>query len=164
MNQDRDSRPQAGLILLLVYQGILVLVSLGYAVGAIVGLLDIMSRPFDPADVVAVSCAIMVLAGWAALMIFASLGIVRRSPRGFFLGMIGHLLLAIPSLMAFVGLGFMFIFGAASANKETRAWAPLFLIFALMWLPTALLSGWAFYYLRRLRASFLTAVDGPPLS
>lgn len=149
MTENKDSRLPTGLIWLLIYQWLLVVASLGYSGAAVVGLCDILSRPFAAFDVVVVSSAILVLAGWAVVMIFASVGIRRRSPRGYLLGMIGHLLLGIPALLGALGFGSMYLLSSVSASKDTRAWAPLFLIFALMWLPLVLLSAWGFFYLRR---------------
>src|SRR4051794_18557898 len=69
-------------------------------------------------------------------------------------GTICHLLLEIPGLVGLIGFCSLGILPYLGASKEARAWAPLFLLFALMWLPFVLISGWAFFYLRRLRKSY----------
>jgi hypothetical protein len=144
MNENRDCRLPIGLILLLFYHGILVLISLGYSVVGMVEL-DSPNRLFGgPFQVVTFSCALLVLAGWALVMIFASVGIVRRRPRGFLLGMIGHLLLEIPASVGFLLNFGMFVFAG-------KGWPSSFLINALVWLPFVLISAWAFFYLGRLR-------------
>src|SRR4051812_23277676 len=99
MSQERDGHLPDGLIALLFYQWVLVLHSLGGTIGAVVGLMDIVSRPFEVGDVVLVAGAMVVLAGWATLMVAASVGIARRSSRAFLLGMIGHLILEVPGLL-----------------------------------------------------------------
>jgi hypothetical protein len=83
-------------------------------------------------------------------MAFASVGMLRRAPRALLVGIICHALLGILATCGFVGfagIGVVSLLG----GHEAAAWAPLFLIFAAMWLPFVLLSGWAFVRLRRLR-------------
>jgi len=154
MNENKDTRLPTGLIWLLFYQGIFVLISLGYSVVGMVELLDSLSRPFD-FDVVTSSCVMLVLACWGTAMGVASVGMMRRSPRGFLLGMICHLVLEIPAFPIM-----LFLFGnyvwSLVGSGEGRGWASFFLIFALMWLPFVLISAWAFFYLRRLRTRLLS--------
>ncbi len=151
MNETRDDRLPAGLIGVLVYQWLLVLGSLGYVGIAAVVLLGNLPPDWD---LVLGLVGVSILAAWGSALACALIGIMRRSPQGYRLGMICHLLLEVPGLPA------VLLFGGAFAvlllgNRESRAWAPLPLLFALMWLPFVLISGWAFFYLRRLRQSLL---------
>jgi hypothetical protein len=155
MNENRDSRLPTGLIWLLFYHGILVLISLGYSVDAMVELLDSLSRGFAPEDVVIFSCVFLVLACWGMAMGIASLGMMGGSARGFLLGMICHLLLEIPALAMMLYLFGMSVLSLIG-SKEWDGWASLALIFALMCLPFVLISAWAFFYLRRLRTRLLS--------
>ena len=82
-NENGQSRLPTGLILLLIYQGILVLVSLG----PLAAWLEWGPWPFP------------LLAACGIAMFLASVGMARRSPPGFLLGMVCHLLLAIPALL-----------------------------------------------------------------
>jgi hypothetical protein len=148
MNENRDNRRLPGLIWLLIYQWILVLVILYFIVTF--GMLFITHGDY------AFVLYILVLSCWGTALIFASVGMVIRSPRGFLVGMICHLLLEIPGLFAVLGFGFMIILSSLSADPEERGLASMFLLFALMWLPFVLISGWGFLYLRRLRKSLLT--------
>ena len=85
-------------------------------------------------------------------MVYASRGMARRTRRPFLYGMICHLLLAILAWMGVVALIFIW-FQTSWSDSGSWVWDPLFLIFALMWLPFALISSWAFFYLRTLRKS-----------
>jgi hypothetical protein len=136
MNGNRRSRLPIALVLLLIYQGILVLASLG----PLAAWLEWGPGPF------------LALAAFGIAMLFASVGMARRSPRGLLLGMIVHLLVAIPALL--IVLCSMF-FGIEMLIQEGGfgGWSNLAFILALMWLPFLLISGWAFLYLRRLRKS-----------
>jgi hypothetical protein len=69
--------------------------------------------------------------------------------------MICHLLVGIPATLAVVVFGGMYL-SSLSGSGETRGWGELFLIFALAWLPFAVISDWAFFYLRRQRRRLLT--------
>jgi hypothetical protein len=141
MNEKSESRLPTALILLLIYQGILVLVSLG----PLAAWLEWGLWPFP------------VLAGWGVAMLFASVGMARRSPRGFLLGMICHLLLAIPALLMVLWCGYMYVsMSLEEGSFSLSGWAVFALILALMWLPFLLISGWAFFYLRRLRKSLFS--------
>jgi hypothetical protein len=158
-NNNQHNRLPAGLMCLLLYQGFLTLCSLGYTIAAVVELVDMMgpsSYVAGVGEVLMTSSVIIVLAGWTAAMIYASVEIVRRRPRGFFLGMLFHLLLEV------VGWSFvLFLLGAALVavrDKDGRGWAGLFLLFAFLWLPFLLPSLWAYSYLRRCRASLLSQV------
>ena len=167
MNENKESRLPGGLILLLIYQWILAVISLGYSGAAIVGLSNFAGPPLvsldlgltssgDPSvpfNYVVMWIQFLVLACWGAAMLFASLGMVRRSPRAFLLGMMCHLPLAIPALLAVLFFGHAGVSGLLSQQGAGSAWAPLMFILALMWLPFLLISGWAFFYLRRLRKS-----------
>lgn len=136
MNENRKIRLPTGLILLLTYQGILVLVSLG----PLAAWLDWGPWPFP------------LLAACGIAMFVASVGMARRSPRGFLLGMTCHLLLAIPALLIVL---FSVFSGVNLLVQEGGfgGWSTLAFILGLMWLPFLLISGWAFFYLRRLRRS-----------
>jgi hypothetical protein len=148
MNENKDRRLPTGLIWLLVYQWILVLGSLGYSsVAAVV----IVSNTPGWQGALGL-CALLILASWGIAMAAASIGIMRRRSRGPVLGMICHLLLEIPGLPAVLFFGCMYVLLSFSPSESSRAWAELPLIFALMWLPFVLTSGWAFFYLRRLRS------------
>jgi|GEM_PF-6097606 hypothetical protein len=144
MHEDRDNRLPAGLIWLLIYQGILVLVSLCYAVAFFLEIYDDLFRRvgrFNIADFTLGLLYVLVLASWETAMAFASVGMTRRSPRGFLVGMICHLLVAILSMVGLSGFCCMGVLSSLSATNEARGFAPLFLLFALMWLPTLLASG-----------------------
>lgn len=84
-------------------------------------------------------------------MPYAAVGMMRKSLRGLLAGMICHLILAVLSnagLATFAFLGVCSLFGAPT-------WAPLFLLFALIWSPLALFSSWAFFCFRKLRKDLL---------
>ncbi len=147
MNEERASRVPTGLIWLLIYQWILVLVAVCMVCGAIA---SIPGAKVTATEALLGSFELLVLACWGTAMVFASVGMVRRSRRGFLLGMICHVLLGILALVGvliFVCLWFSF----SRSESGQWVWDPFFLIFALMWLPFALISAWAFFYLRRLR-------------
>lgn len=146
MNERNDNRLPAGLIWLLIFQWLLVLVSLSYAVGFAVIFINHEEYPLI--------LYILVLALWGAAMAYASVQMTRRRPRGFLVGMICHLLLAILSNAALATFAIMGVLSLAGSH-DAQAWAPLFLLFALMWSPFALFSSWGFFYLRRLRKDLL---------
>ena len=148
MNENRKSRLPTGLIWLLIYQWILVLVGLYFILTF--GVLSIDSGEYG------FVLYIVVLAGWGTAMSSASVGITRRSPRAFLLGMICHLLLEILGLVGLIGFCSVGVLSLLGGSNEARAWAPMFLLFALMWLPFVLISGWGFFYLRRLRKSIFS--------
>lgn len=153
MNENREKRLPAGLIWLLVFQWLLVLISLSYAV--VFAVFSITERKYSYADIILPILYILVLAPWGASMAYASVQMARRRPRGFLVGMICHLLLLIVSMCWLFCLGSTGILMSLANNDTTRAWAPLALLFALVWLPFALISGWGFFYLRRLRKDLL---------
>ena len=151
MNENSKIRLPTGLIWLLIYQWTLVLGSLGCVLYTIVeNLHDVVE--YWPASirwgkgVVASSFGLLVLTCWGTAMFFASVEMHRQSPRGFLLGMICHLLLAIPGVLGVLFFGFFYL-------RDTSGWAILMLICGLMCLPFALFNSWAFFYLRRLRKS-----------
>lgn len=139
MNERNDNRLPAGLIWLLTYHGIIVLIGLCYLVAAVVIL--ITDRDYGAVLV------ILVLTCWTTAMSYASVGMMRKRLRGLLVGMICHLILAI---LSSVGLATFATLGILSKD-----FAPLFLLFALMWSPFALFSSWAFFYLRSLRKDLL---------
>ena len=136
MNENSNRLP-AGLIWLLIYQWILVLVSLYFIVTF--GVLFFAYREYG------FVLYILVLVCWGTAISYASVRMTRRSPRGFLVGMICHLLLEILGMVMLVAF---FAMGVG--------WDPFFLIFALMWLPFVMISGWGFFYLRALRKSLLS--------
>jgi hypothetical protein len=152
MNEDRDNRLPASPIWFLIYQWILVLLSLCYAGISVVEL-------FDPQGGVSIAeftvgiLVILVLASWGTAIAFASVGMRRKSPRGLLARMICHLIVAILSMVGFITFCSLGVLSLFSASHEARGFAPMFLLFALMWLPTMLVSGWGFFCLRRLRMS-----------
>jgi hypothetical protein len=148
MDENSDNRLPAGLICLLIYQGIVVLVSLFFVVNF--WLLFLTYRDYS------FVLGILVLACWATAMSYASVAMMWRSPRGFLVGMICHLILEIPALPLLLFLGFEGVVGILSETGLARGFAEMFLIFALMWLPFVLISGWGFFYLRKLRKGLLT--------
>jgi hypothetical protein len=156
-SDSRDSRLSARLIGLLIYQWILVTIALAYSAAGTVAVWG-EQEPLVPL------LALLVLACWGTAMGVAALGVRRRRPREILLGMVCHLLLAIPGGLAIGTLGFMFVATSLNSSHDARAWAPLFLLFALMWLPFVLLSAWAFFYLRRLRAAVAMEHALPKLS
>jgi hypothetical protein len=157
MNDNKDSHRPAGLIWLLIYQWILVVIALFYSWDVIETIAK-EGGSTTPVELFLLLVAMLVLACWGIAMAVASIGIIRRSPRGFLIGIICHLLLEIPGLSLMLYFGFAYVFLSFS-DHESRAWAPLVGLFALMWLPFVLISGWAFFYLRRLRKSLLA--QGP---
>ena len=140
-----DQRLPTALIWLLVYQWILVLVALYFCCV----FLSIMrfGPKVDAADTAFGCLELLAVGCWGTAMGIASVGIARRSPREFLLGMICHLLIEIP------GVPIMLAFFVMSLASRLE---PLFLVFGLMWLPFVLISAWAFYYLRRLRKQLLS--------
>ncbi len=143
MNERNDKRLSTGLIWLLIYHWIIVFIGLCYLVAAVVIL--ITDRDYS------VLLVILVLACWTTAMSDASVAVMRKRPRGLLVGMICHLLLAILSNAALVTFAFL---GLYSLFRDST-WAPLFLLFALIWSPIALSSSWAFLCFRRLRKDLL---------
>ena len=141
MRVNSDITRRAGLIWLLVYQWVLVLVAVvnAYAI----------SVDFD--DVLLGSLILLVLACWGAAMGFASVGMMRLSSQGFLVGMICHLLLAILALLAVFGFLSSYMYHLLTDSKAREAMVDMFLLYALMLLPFASVSAWAFCYLRKLR-------------
>jgi hypothetical protein len=136
----RDRRLPTALIWLLVYQWILVLVALYFC--CVFLSIMVFGPEVDAADTALGCLEFLAVGSWGTAMGIASVGIARRSPRGFLVGMICHLLIEIP------GVPIMLAFFAISLASRLE---PLFLVFGLMWLPFVLISAWAFFYLRRLR-------------
>jgi hypothetical protein len=157
MNENKDSNRPVGLVWLLIYQCILGVIALALGSAAMVEVLITPEVELLPELLAVIGWP--VLACWGIAMGVASVGIMRRRPRGFLLGMICHLLFEILALPLLLYLGFGGIFGALSDDSWIRGFAVLFLICALAWLPFVLISGWAFFYLRRLRKSLLA--QGP---
>jgi len=144
--KNRDSLLPIGLGWLLIYQWILAFCSLAFFSAKMV---EIWTQPPRDWGHWAELSAFLILACWGIAMAVASVGIMKRRPRGFLVGMICHLLLEIIALpvMLFLGIdGLIWI----SDHGFAGALAGLFLIFALMCLPFVLISGWGFFYLRRL--------------
>ncbi|SRR6266852_5254975 len=155
MNENKDSHQPVGLVLLLIYQWLLVMGSL-----ACVGVAIVTTWRDWRIDRLEDYLSALVLACWGIALAVASIGITRRRPRGFLLGMICHLILEIPALpmMLFVfGTSVYSLLFGSSGFERGLAW--VFLLCALVWLPFVLISGWAFFYLRRLRKSLLA--QGP---
>jgi len=155
--ENRDSRLPTGLAWLLIYQWILVLVvvvSLGFSTATVLqewksGITLIQSDSFV---FFVFSVEFLVLACWGTAMGFASVGMVRRPPQRSLLGMICHLLITIPVLTAQAGSGLLLMTSDVGTSVEPRWWVKVLPAFyALMWLPSALISAWGFFYLRRLR-------------
>lgn len=149
MNKRNNDRLPASLIWFLIYHGIVVLIGLGYLVASVV--IIITDREY------AVVLVTLVLSCWTAAMSYAAVGMVRKRPRGLLVGMICHLLLAIMSNigLATFAIGALPLLAYRNLSREWQGFAPLFLLFALMWSPFALFSSWGFFYLRRLRKDLL---------
>jgi heme/copper-type cytochrome/quinol oxidase subunit 3 len=147
MQQDRETRTPTGLVVLLIYQWILVLICLGYSSGFAVTIWQ------DPGAYLphAAFLLFLLIPIWGVAMGFASLAMTRRSRQGFQWAMICHFLLGMVGSGFVLTHGYIYIQMSSKGSSDTRAWAPLFLIVALMWLPFVLISVWAFFYLRRLR-------------
>jgi hypothetical protein len=112
MSENRNNRLPTGLIWLLIYQWLLVLISLSYMVAFSADLIESGEWPGV--------LFILPLIGWGAAMSYASVGIMGRSPRGFLVGAICHLLLAILSLIGFISFFPMGIL-ASGGGHESRA-------------------------------------------
>jgi len=147
MNERNDNRLPAGLIWLLIYHWIIVLIGLCYLVAFVVFL--ITDREYGGALL-----GILVLTCWTTAMSYASAGMMRKRLRGLLVGMICHLILAILSNAALANCAIVGVY-LLSGSHDEKAWAPLPLLFALMWSPFALFSSWGFFYLRRLRKDLL---------
>lgn len=147
MNEHNDNRLPASLIWLLIYHGIVVLIGLGYLVAAVV----ILITDRDYVAVLGAVLVILVLTGWTTAMVYAAVGIVRKRPGGLRVGWICHLLLAILGNVGLATFAFLGVMSLLNRSHEARAWAPMFLLFALLWSPFALFSSWGFFYLQRLR-------------
>ncbi len=141
MNERGENRLPTGLKWVLIYQWILVVIGVFFILTYV--------RLFFAYNEIAFISYVVVLAGGALAISIASVGMMRRSQRAVVLGMICHLLLAVLSLVGLIGF---FVVGvlASSGGHEGKAMYPLFLMFALMWSPFILISGWAFRYLRDL--------------
>lgn len=144
MNERNDNRLPAGLIWLLIYHWIIVLIGLGYLIASVVIFITDLEY--------AVTLVILVLTCWTSAMSYSAVGMMRKRLRGLLVGMICHLILAILSNAALATFAIM---GVLSWSHDAKAWAPLWLLFALMWSPFALFSSWGFFYLRRLRKDLL---------
>ena len=148
-NANRDSRLPTALICLLVYQWILVVVVV--ALGCNIATMG-SGLKLEFTDRLLGWLELLLLACWGTAMVFASVGMVRRRPRAFLVGMICHLLLEVPGLLGVFGFAFLW-FQTSWSDSGSWVWDPFFLLFALMWLPFVVISAWAFFYLRRLRRS-----------
>lgn len=147
MNENSDHRVGPGLVWLLLYQCILALLlgAEGYnfaTEGAGAGL--------SLADRLLGWLASVLCVGGALAIVWASVGMLRRRPRAYLVSMICHLLGAIIAMSGVIACGIVFIVADRGGHEE-KAWAPMFLLFALLWLPVAVLACWAFVYVRRLR-------------
>lgn len=153
MNKRNDERVPAGLIWLLIYHWIIVLIGLGYLVASVVILItEITDR--DYVAVLGAVLSISVLTCWMTAMSYAAVGMMRKRRCGLLVGMICHVILAILSSAALATFAIMGVLSLGGSH-DAKAWAPLMLLFALMWSPFALFSSWAFFYLRRLRKDLL---------
>jgi hypothetical protein len=128
--------PMVGLILMLIYQGILVLFTFYFVV-------SFGSHDYLPVDVL---IWVYVLICWGAAMTYASIGMIMRSPPAFLVGMICHALLEMIGIV----LACLYSMAAVAMHKT------LDLAVALMWLPFLLISGWGFFFLGSLRKRLLT--------
>ena len=149
MNDRFDNRLPAGLFWLLIYHGIIVLIGLGYLITSVVIFITDLEY--------AVTLVILVLTCWTTAMSYAAVGMMRKRPRGLLVGMICHLILAILSNAAVASFALASVFLLLNRSREAQAWAPLPLLFALMWSPFALFSIWGFFYLQRLRNDLLAS-------
>ena len=125
-----------GLILMLIYQGFLVLFTFYFVV-------SLSSHDYLPVDVL---ISVYVLICWGAAMTYASIGMIMRSPSAFLVGMICHALLEMIGMV----LACLYSMAAVAMHKT------LDLAVALMWLPFLLISGWGFFFLGILRRRLLT--------
>jgi hypothetical protein len=151
MNEKKQSHWSVDLVLLLIYQWILAIGTLACAGAGVAELWTESHRDLSHwLDVV----FILVLACWGIAMAVASWGIMRRKSRGFFLGMMCHLVVEILAMPFMLFLGFVGIVGVFS-DHGLGGFGGMFLIFALMWLPFVLISGCGFLYLRKLRKGLL---------
>ncbi len=142
----RMKRLPVGLTLLLVYQGFLVLASLFYGGAGVLVALDWGAYGFLWWALVFVACGVAIT--------WASVGMARRRSWGFLVGMICHLLLGILGLV-WLGFGYLVCLPHIASSNAAADWAPTFLLFTLTWLPV-LVSGWGFFYLRRLGKSLFS--------
>lgn len=156
MTERADIASPFGLVLLLFYHGLLVLVCVGFGYN-FAGMLGLWGdgTALTASDAVIMRLELLALTFWTSALAFASVGMVRRKPVGFLVGMICQAILLVVGLIGMLSLGFAFVASSLGGN-DSRAWAPLFLIFALMWLPFVLFSAWAFSYLRRFRRGLLS--------
>ena len=93
---------------------------------------------------------------WGTVVGFASVAIVMRRRGGFALAMICHLLLAIPGLALLFVLGVSAFWCLGAAARETQSFAALWFLLFLVLLPFVVISGWAFFYLRKIRKCLVT--------
>ena len=103
-NENRDSRLPTALICLLMYQSIVVVVVV--ALGCNIAAMGSGLR-LEFTDRLLGWLELLVLACWGTAMVIASVGMVRRRRRAFLVGMICHLLLEIPGLLAVFGFAFL---------------------------------------------------------
>jgi hypothetical protein len=158
MNEASDDRLSVGIKWLLVYQGLIFLASLYLTV--LYGYALVRGWPSSASrEIPLVVLFILLLVGWGMAVAYASVVMARRRARGLLVGMICHLLLGILALVLLMVYGSVGVLGCLSKDypgNEAKTWAPLLLFFGLMWLPFVLISGWGFFYLRRLRKSLLS--------
>jgi hypothetical protein len=147
----KDKRLPAGLIGLLIYQGLAVVSAVG--MGCIVARMTFQVKTGLP-DMLFGLLMVAVLFGWGATMGVVSEGMTRRSSRAFLVGIVCHVLLEITALIFM--FSFLVLWWVTGWNEHgTWVWDPFFLIFAGMWSPFVLISAWAIFYLRKLRRSLL---------
>src|SRR5260370_14315644 len=117
MNDNKDGNRPVGLVWLLIYQCILGVIALALGSAAMVEVLITPEDELLPELLAVVGWP--VLACWGIAMGVASIGIIRRSPRGFLIGIICHLLLLIPSLSLMVYLGFSYVYMSFGDSEST---------------------------------------------
>lgn len=142
MNEHRENRLPMGLKWLLAYQFILVVISVFFILNY-VGLFIAYNEAAFMLYVVIITCG-------ALAMSIASIGMMRRSHRAVVLGMVCHLILAVLSVIGLIGFFVVGLLASSEGGHEGKAMLPLFLMFALMWSPFIVISGWGFRYLRDL--------------
>ncbi len=142
MNEHVENRWPTGLKWLLVYQFILVVISV-YFILTYVTLFIAYKETAFMLYVAIIACAALAIS-------IASVGMMRRSHRAVVLGMICHLLIAVLSVVGLIGFFLVGLLASSQGGHEGKAMFPMFLMFALMWSPFILISGWAFRYLRDL--------------
>jgi len=139
----RRGRRRTALLGLLIYQCViaLVVVAFGYRFATMGS-----GSKLQPARWLGAA----VCACWAIAMVFAAVGMVRQKPGAHVASMAGHLVVGIAGLAGVLGFAVMSLLSALSDDNEVKGFAPMFLIFAALWLPCAGIAGAMFFYIRRL--------------